>query len=190
MAKVWVSRERGSSRRLQRESVWNSCDSQPGDPDFGRRQTESVTLNSPTRRTRESGCSREKLCFQVIAEPFSSAGQQKQLLQYTRITTKKRGRYTWRGKILQSDWSCRNSCNREQVVLRHFSRPSPPPRRRGSARLGPPGPRRRVRYSQRNPGLHTLLLSSPPRAVWYIAHPHVPCLHVVERGAFKILQIV
>ena len=55
MAKVWVSREREGPVDGFKESMYgirlSRCDSQPGDPDFGRRQTESVTPNSPTRRT-------------------------------------------------------------------------------------------------------------------------------------------
>ena len=45
-----------------------------------------------------------------------------------------------RVKILQSDWCCRNSCNREQLAYRQCTRPSPARglRRRGSARLVAP----------------------------------------------------
>ena len=35
------------------------------------------------------------------------------------------GGITSRGKILQSDWLCRNSCNGEQVACRQCTRPSP-----------------------------------------------------------------
>ena len=37
------------------------------------------------------------------------------------------GRIRLRGKILQSDWLCRNSCNGEQMACRQCTRPSPAP---------------------------------------------------------------
>ena len=70
VAKVWVSREIDGFKETQ--SLYGAsavvCDSQPGDPDFGWRQTESVTPNSPTRRTIDC----ERIWMQQGKASFSS----------------------------------------------------------------------------------------------------------------------
>ena len=104
----------------------------------GQERVSDTVLNSSAEKESVTLQCRERL-ESLVAISYERSRTAARTLRLRITRRRKRRRHTLRGKIqiLQFDWLCRNSCNREQVAYRQCTRPSPARglRRRGCARL-------------------------------------------------------